>query len=77
MPRDTLEAADLVKPSVFARAAGIEPPTMRKWIQRSESIIGRKVEPLGHLGPYETYDWNDLAELEREMRRRRLARTAA
>ena len=75
-PRATLEAGDLVKPSVFARAAGIDPVLMRKWIQRSESILGRKVEPLGTLGPYETYDWNDLAALEREMHRRKQEREA-
>jgi hypothetical protein len=76
-PRPTLEPADLVTPARFAAQAGLSAPTVRVWIHRSERIIGRKVEPLGHLGPYEAYDWNDLAGLEREMRRRQRLREGA
>jgi len=76
-PRPALDASDLVTPAAFADAIGEPRPRVRKWIEHSQRIIGRKVEPLGRLGPYPRYDWNDLAELEREMRRRRLARAAA
>lgn len=75
-PRPNLEATDLVTSARFADTAELPRPRVRKWIERSEQIIGRKVEPLGHLGAYETYDWNDLAELERTMRRRRQQRAA-
>lgn len=75
-PRATLEAIDLVTPRRFAsQVPGLTAAQVSTWIRRSESIIGRKVEPVGHLGPYETYDWNDLAALEREMHRRQQART--
>lgn len=69
-PRPTLEADDLVTPSRFARMAGVAPGTVRVWIHRSRDIIGRKVEPLGCLGRWPAYDWNDLAALDAEMRRR-------
>jgi hypothetical protein len=76
--RATLEAADLVTPARFAsQVPGLTANQVSTWIRRSEGILGRKVEPLGRLGPYETYDWNDLAALEREMHRRQQAREGA
>lgn len=77
-PRATLAAIDLVTPARFAsQVPGLTAAQVSQWIRRSGRIIGSKVEPLGHLGPYETYDWNDLAALEREMHRRAQARTGA
>jgi hypothetical protein len=70
-PRATLEADDLVTPTVFGRTIGVPAPTVRSWIHRSEDILGRKVESLGTLGRWPAYDWNDLAALDAEMRRRR------
>jgi hypothetical protein len=75
--RPAMEPCDLVTPGEFADAIGEPRPRVRKWIQHAERIIGRRIEPVGYLGTYPRYDWNDLAALEREMRRRRLARTAA
>ena len=64
MPRQTLEASDLVTPTQFARRCNLSASTVRTWIQRSEQMIGRKVEPLGQLGRWPAYDWVDLAALE-------------
>lgn len=74
-PRPSLEASDLVTSAAFADQCGIPRPRVRKWIEHSPRIIGRKVEPVGSTR-YPVYDWLDLAALEREMRRRRLARAA-
>lgn len=75
-PRATLEAIDLVTPARFASLIpGLTANQVSQWVRRSERIIGRKVEPLGHLGPYAAYDWVDLAALEREMYRRQLERS--
>ena len=76
-PRATLEPADLVTPTEFAAKAGLSASTVRTWIERAEKIIGRKVEPLGNLGRWPAFDWNDLAALERTMRQRRQARATA
>jgi hypothetical protein len=70
-PRPTLEADDLVTPTRFGGLVGVPAPTVRSWIYRSEDILGRKVEPLGTLGRWPAYDYNDLAALDAEMRRRR------
>lgn len=76
-PRPGLEAGDLVTPAQFAEhVPGLNPNTVSQWIRRAERIIGRKVEPLGRLGTYRRYDFNDLAALERAMRNRRLTRAA-
>lgn len=72
-PRATLEPEDLVTPGRFAQVTGIPVNRVRVWIHRSETIIGRKVEPLGTLGRWPAYDWNDLAALDAEMRRRQRA----
>jgi hypothetical protein len=63
-PRPTLQADDLVTPTQFARPLRLNPATVRSWIHRSEKMIGRKVEPLGQLGRWPAYDYNDLAELD-------------
>jgi hypothetical protein len=63
-PRATLEAGDLVTPTAFAGQTGVPASTVRVWIHRSERMIGRRVEPLGNLGRWPAYDWNDLAALE-------------
>jgi hypothetical protein len=63
-PRPTLDPSDLVTPTKFARQTGLSASTVRTWIQRSGQMIGRKVEPLGLLGRWPAYDWNDLAALE-------------
>lgn len=76
-PRATLEPDDLVTPARGAGLLGVDPSTMRTWIQRSEDILGRKVEPLGTLGRWPVYDFNDLAALDAEMRRRQRRREAA
>jgi hypothetical protein len=69
-PRPTLDATDLVTPTVFARRTSLCASTVRTWIQRSEQMIGRKVEPLGFLGRWPAFDWNDLAALERASHQR-------
>lgn len=70
-PRPTLDATDLVTPSQFAKRTGLCASTVRTWIQRSEQMIGRKVEPLGSLGANRpAFDWNDLAALERASHQR-------
>ena len=76
-PRPTLEAGDLVTPAQAARLLGVPLPTVRSWIHRSEAIIGRKVEPLGTLGRWPAYDYNDIAEADAAMRRKREAGEAA
>lgn len=76
-PRLTLEPDDLVTPAQAGRILGVPASTVRTWIDRSESIIGRKVEPLGPLGRWPAYDYNDLAALDAAMRRKREARQAA
>jgi len=74
--RPDLEPGDLVTPARAARLFGVPLPTVRSWIRRSEQIIGRKVEPLGQLGRWPAYDYEDLAEIDAELRRRREAREA-
>jgi hypothetical protein len=69
-PRATLEPGDLVTPTAFATLTGVPASTVRTWIQRSTEILGRKVEPLGTLGRWPAYDYNDLAALEAAMRLR-------
>lgn len=76
-PRPTLEADDLVTPAQAGRLLGVPAGTVRIWIHRSEEILGRKVEPLGRLGRWPAYDYNDLAALDAVMRRKREARDRA
>lgn len=76
-PRPTLEPGDLVTPTAFGRTIGVPASTVRTWIQRSTEILGRKVEPLGTLGRWPVYDYNDLAALDATMRQRQQQREAA
>lgn len=76
-PRPDLEPDDLVTPAQAARKFGVPLATMRSWIRRSEQIIGRKVEPLGHLGRWPAYDYDDLAELDAQLRRNRESRVSS
>jgi hypothetical protein len=77
-PRPGMDASDLVTPGQFAgMVPGISAQQVYDWVRRAPRIIGREVRPLGRLGTYPRYDFNDLAALEREMRRRRQQREAA
>ena len=76
-PRLTLEPDDLVTPAQAGRILGVPASTVRTWIERSESIIGRKIEPLGTLGRWPAYDYNEIAAVDAAMRRKREAREAA
>lgn len=75
-PRPTLEADDLVTPAQAARMLGVKLGTVRSWICRSEGIIGRKVVPLGKLGRWPAYDYNDIAAVDAALRRKRESRAA-
>lgn len=66
-PRVTLEADDLVTPSQAARLLGVPPATVRSWIRRYG------IEPLGPLGRWPAYDFNDIAAVQARMRRARAA----
>lgn len=76
-PRPTLEPDDLVTPGRASEMLGIPVNRLRVWIHRSEDILGRKIGPLGQLGRWPVYDFNDLAALDAEMRRRQRQREAA
>ncbi len=76
-PRLTLEPDDLVTPTQAARILGVPASTVRTWIERSPSIIGRKIKPLGNLGRWPAYDFNDIAAVDARLRRKREAREAA
>jgi hypothetical protein len=76
-PRPTLEPDDLVTPAQAGRILGVPASTVRTWIERSESITGRKIEPLGTLGRWPVYDFNEIAAVDAALRRKREARAAA
>ena len=76
-PRLTLEPDDLVTPAQAGRILGVPASTVRTWIERSVAIIGRKIEPLGTLGRWPAYDYNEIAAVDAAMRRKREAREAA
>lgn len=44
---------------------GVTPSTLRTWISRNKD----RVQPLGKLGRWLAYDYVQLAEIERDMRR--------
>jgi hypothetical protein len=50
---------------------------VRTWIERSPGITGRKIEPLGTLGRWPAYDYNEIAAVDAALRRKREARQAA
>lgn len=53
---------DIVTPTQAARLFGVPAPTVRSWIHRAG------LKPLGKIGPYNVYDPQALAALERDMR---------
>ena len=70
-PRPTLEPDDLVTPAQAARILGVALPTVRSWIHRNG------IEPLGTLGRWPAYDFNEIAAVDAALRRKREAREAA
>ncbi|MCW2768187.1 MAG: hypothetical protein JWO11_4146 [Nocardioides sp.] len=61
-PGVIMQARDVVTPSEAAAVFGIPAATVRSWIRR------KNIRPLGKIGPYNRYDYQELAELERDMR---------
>jgi hypothetical protein len=72
-PRPTLEPDDLVTPTKAAELLGVPAATVRSWIHRSEDILGRKIEPLGTVGRWPVYDFNEIAAIDAIMRQRKNA----
>ena len=70
-PRPTLEPDDLVTPARAAQLLGVKPGTVRQWILR------HGIEPLGALGRWQVYDFNEIAAVDAALRRKREAREAA
>lgn len=70
-PRPTLEADDLVTPSAAARVLSVPASTVRTWIERYD------IKPLGSLGRWPAYDFNEIAAIDAALRRKREAREAA
>jgi hypothetical protein len=66
-PRATLHPDDLVTPTRAARILGVPPSTVRTWIDRNG------IEPLGQLGRWPAYDYNEIAKVAARMRRTRAA----
>ena len=69
--RPTLEPDDLVTPSRAAELLGVPSGTVRQWILRYG------LQPLGSLGRWPAYDYNDIAAVDARMRRKREAGSAA
>lgn len=63
--RPDLQPCDIVTPAQAARMLGVTPSTLRTWISRNKD----RVQPLGKLGRWLAYDYVQLAEIERDMRR--------
>lgn len=70
-PRPTLEPDDLVTPARAADLLGVEANLVRVWIHRYG------IEPLGTLGRWPVYDYNEIAAVDAALRRKREARQAA
>lgn len=66
-PRVTLEADDLVTPAGAARILRVPAATVRSWIHRNG------IEPLGMLGRWPAYDFNQIAVIKARMDRSRTA----
>lgn len=69
--RPTLEPDDLVTPAQAAALLGVDPNLVRVWIHR------HGIEPLGTLGRWQVYDFNEIAAVDAALRRKREARAAA
>ena len=69
--RLTLEPDDLVTPSQAGRLLGVDPNLVRVWIHR------HGIEPLGTVGRWQVYDYNEIAAVDAALRRKREARQAA
>jgi hypothetical protein len=54
-PRRSLHPDDLVTPGKAAQILGVPGGTLRSWIHRNQ------VEPLGKIGRWHVYDFNELA----------------
>jgi hypothetical protein len=70
-PRPTLEPDDLVTPAQAASLLGVDPNLVRVWIHR------HGIKPLGTLGRWLVYDYNDIAAVDAALRRKREARGSA
>lgn len=60
-PRATLEPDDLVTPTGAARILRTSPSTVRTWIERNG------IEPLGRIGRWPVYDYNEIAAVKARM----------
>ncbi len=58
-------------PAQAARLLGVPPGTVYSWIHRNG------IKPLGNLGRWPAYDFNDIASVDAALRRKREAREAA
>jgi hypothetical protein len=63
-PRATLEPDDIVTPGQAAELLDLDPNLVRVWIHR------HGIEPLGKLGRWQVYDFNDIAAIELSHRRK-------
>jgi Helix-turn-helix domain len=70
-PRPTLQPDDLVTPAQAAELLGVEPNLVRVWIHR------HGIEPLGTVGRWRVYDYNEIAAIDASLRRKREAKEAA
>ena len=70
-PRPTLEPDDLVTPAQ-PPLLGVTSNLVRVWIHRH---IG--IEPLGTVGRWQCYDYNEIAAVDAAMRRKQESRQAA
>lgn len=70
-PRPTLEPEDIMTPAQIGRVLGIPASTVSTWIHRYG------IEPLGKLGRWDVYDYNDIAAVDARLRREREARDIA
>ena len=70
-PRRDMEPDDLVTPARAAGLLGVPAGTVRQWILRNG------IEPLGVIGRWPAYDYNEIAAVDARLRRKREAREAA
>jgi transposase-like protein len=70
-PRPTLEPGDIVTPAQAAAELGVTANLVRVWIHR------HGIEPLGTLGRWPVYDFNEIAAVDAALRRKREGRQQA